>query len=61
MQVEVLPDGTVGEVTLAQSSGHDVLDKAALQTIKSWRFTPGKQDGKSVVMWVQVPITFRLR
>ncbi len=61
MRVNVLPDGRVGAIDLARSSGYDVLDKAALRTVKSWRFTPGTQDGKPVAMWVQVPITFRLK
>jgi len=61
VRVMVLPDGTVGDVALVRSSGHDVLDKAALQAVKTWRFTAGTQDGKPVAMRVQVPITFRLK
>jgi len=61
LRVKVLPDGTVGEIVLAKSSGHDVLDRAALRSVRSWRFIPGTQEGKPEAMWVQVPITFRLK
>ncbi len=61
LNVEVLESGRCGEVSVAQSSGHEVLDNAALQTVKSWSFAPARQGGRAVTKWFKVPIVFSLR
>lgn len=61
LSVEVLPDGSVGNVRLDSSSGYPKLDEAALRIARSWRFIPGTRDGAAVAMWKRVPITFQLR
>ena len=60
LNVEVLADGKPGEVEVLQSSGHDVLDAAAVQTVKTWRFVPAHRFGQAVRQWVHVPIKFEL-
>ena len=60
LNVEVLAEGRAGEVLLQQSSGHDLLDQAALQTVKTWRFTPAKRLGQPVTHWFLVPIKYSL-
>lgn len=41
LDVLVAPDGTCAEASIHTSSGHDVLDKAALKMIRSARFSHG--------------------
>ena len=60
LDVEVLAEGIAGDVKLHQSSGYDILDKAALQTIKSWHFTPARRFGQAVTQRFLVPIKFSL-
>ncbi len=60
VQVEVTPDGAVADAQVADSSGHAVLDEAAVETIRRWRFEPARQGGAPVAGDVRVPITFRL-
>jgi len=60
LNVEVLAEGRAGQVVLYQSSGHDVLDNAALQTVKTWKFSPAKRFGQPVTQWFLVPIKFSL-
>jgi protein TonB len=61
LNVEVLPDGKAREVVILQSSGYNVLDNAAIQTVKTtWRFVPGHRFGQAVTQWVHVPIKFEL-
>ena len=60
LNVEVLSEGKAGQVLLHTSSGYDILDNAALQTIKSWRFTPARRFGQPVTQWFLVPIKFSL-
>jgi protein TonB len=61
LNVEVLAAGKAGEVKLEKSSGYDILDSAALQTVKTWRFTPAKRFGQAVTQWFLVPIKFSLK
>ena len=61
VEVEVLPDGAVGEVTLHESSGHRLLDDAALRAARQGRFRPAKRDGEPVASRVIVPFEFYLR
>jgi protein TonB len=60
LNVEVLAEGKAGQVLLYQSSGHELLDNAALQTVKAWRFTPARRFGQPVTQWFLVPIRFSL-
>jgi periplasmic protein TonB len=60
LNVEVLADGKAGQVLLRQSCGHDILDNAALQTVKTWHFTPARHLGQPVTKWFLVPINFSL-
>jgi protein TonB len=61
VQVLVLETGRVGDARVQTSSGHPKLDEAVVAEAKrSWRFSPGTEDGKAVQMWVTVPIVFKL-
>lgn len=61
LNVEVLADGVCGEINIQKSSGYAMLDNAALQTVKSWRFMPARQAGHTVDKWFMIPIQFSLR
>ncbi len=54
LEVEVRADGTVGDCTVVASSGHRLLDHAAVDAVRRWRFRDGP--GR-----VRVPIEFVLR
>jgi len=58
LHAEVLPSGRPGELKVFQSSGHRLLDRAALSAVKKWRFEPTNIDGKAIVSWVRVPVNF---
>jgi len=58
---EVLADGRAGRVNLEQSSGHAILDASAMNTVRTWRFTPARKDGVIVTQTVRIPIEFNLR
>ncbi|MCH6589610.1 MAG: energy transducer TonB [Proteobacteria bacterium] len=60
LRVQVLPGGTARSVEVLSSSGHAILDRAALKAVRAWRFVPAKRAGAPVAGAIDVPITFRL-
>ncbi len=60
LEVEVLPSGRCGEARVQRSSGYAILDHAAVQAVRRWRFQPATRWGRPTVVWVEIPITFRL-
>lgn len=61
LEALVTPAGTVGGLLVHQSSGHALLDEAALQAVKGWRFEPGRRGAAVAAMSVLVPVRFGLR
>jgi protein TonB len=61
LRVFVGSDGRARSVSVRTGSTHPILDEAAVETLRRWRFEPARQAGMPVAAWVDVPITFRLR
>lgn len=61
LRVEVLSNGTVGEIEIKRSSGYEILDRSALTAVKEWKFIPAKRGETTIPVWVNVPIAFQLR
>ena len=61
LNVEVLAEGLCGQANVHQSSGHEMLDNAALKTVKTWKFIPARQAGRAITKWFKVPIQFTLK
>ncbi|MBW1699370.1 MAG: energy transducer TonB [Deltaproteobacteria bacterium] len=61
--LEVLVDtrGRVKDLKVFSSSGHSILDKAAVAAVKKWLFKPAVKGDQKVEMWVRVPIRFALK
>ena len=60
LRVKVSAEGLSAEVEIAHSSGHDLLDDAAIEAVKQWRFIPAKRGETAVASSVIVPIVFSL-
>jgi protein TonB len=52
--------GSIETVVLVRSSGHKILDKAALKNVAKWQFHPVKHNGQLVKAQFEVPINFAL-
>jgi TonB family protein len=58
----VLPDGTVGQVTVIKSLDPVFgLDQEAIKAAKQWRFKPGKKGGQPVPVFISIELMFTLR
>ncbi len=61
VDVLVSEQGFASEAKVKTSSGFFRLDNAAVSTVLTWRFVPGKRAGVAQSMWFIVPITFSIQ
>jgi protein TonB len=61
VNIEVLENGSVGQASIAQSSGFSALDQSALETVKNWQYASGSGSGSLVKQRVQAGIIFELK
>ena len=52
-------EGVVQRVLVAETSGHEPLDEAALRVARMFRFTPALNLDEVVPVWIAIPITFQ--
>ena len=62
VKIEILANGRSGNILISHSSGHTLLDEAAMATVEQWRFVPAKDrtSGQAVACYTTIPISFRL-
>ncbi len=60
LSVKVTREGRAAEITIDESSGYSILDRAAAAAVESWRFAPGTRGNRPVEMWVKIPIRFQI-
>ncbi|MEJ2216506.1 MAG: M56 family metallopeptidase [Gemmatimonadota bacterium] len=60
-KVWVYIDGTgnVVKTQINKGSGHEALDQAALRVAGMMKFTPARNKGENVPVWVSIPIVFK--
>jgi len=61
LKVLINENGRVDDLTVLKSSGHTVLDRAALSAVRKWLFEPGTEGGIKKKMWVKIPVRFDLK
>jgi TonB family protein len=60
LQLELLADGTIGEVEIAMSSGYPLLDTAAREAAKTWTHEPAAHQGVPGTREVTLQVHFAL-
>ncbi|MBM3859813.1 MAG: energy transducer TonB [Verrucomicrobia bacterium] len=60
LRVEIRANGLIGVIQIVQSTGHKVLDDAAIEAVRAARFQPARHNGTPITSWAEVPVTFRL-
>lgn len=58
LRARVGADGVPYAVDLVQGSGSRLLDRAASEAVRRWRFRPAQRNGQPVPGVVQIPIVF---
>ena len=51
-------DGTPGDIRIGRSSGQPLLDSAAREGVRSWRFRAATRGGQPVTTRMKIPVTF---
>ena len=59
LEVDVMPDGSVGTVALARSAGQE-LDEMAAEAARRFKFTPGTKGGKPVAVRISLKLQIDL-
>lgn len=59
VKVLINTKGDVERVELVK--GHPMLNDAAIEAAKRWKFTPPKQRDRFVKVWMNIPIDFKLK
>jgi TonB family protein len=54
-------DGSVLRIAIEKTSGYAILDSAAVSYITKCKFTPARQQGKPVSVWIGQTITYKLK
>lgn len=60
LSIDVSASGSVTGVRIDSSSGHAILDEAAKEAVRSWRFRPAIRGGFPASVTVRKPIEFSL-
>jgi protein TonB len=60
LSFKILTDGSITDITVAKSSGHDRLDQAAITCAGSWRYKPATQNGQPVEVPWQTQVQWKL-
>lgn len=60
LKIQILKNGRVGEIEVLKGSGMRILDKAAIESVKTWLFYPATKNDRPVNSRIKVPITFKL-
>ncbi|MCG8545181.1 MAG: energy transducer TonB [Alphaproteobacteria bacterium] len=61
LHARITSDGDPSALKVARSSGHRLLDRAALSAVRKWKFEPTNIDGRPVASWVRVSVNFVIR
>ena len=60
LRLSINSSGAVTGVEVIESSGHRILDQAAVNAVSRWKGTPATRWGRSVASTERLPIRFRL-
>jgi len=62
LKIQILASGRPGQVNVYHSSGSDLLDEAAINAVRQWRFMPAtdRDSSQPIVCYTTIPVVFKL-
>ncbi|MDQ7064888.1 MAG: energy transducer TonB [candidate division KSB1 bacterium] len=61
LNVLINKNGEVEMVKVLKSTGHEEMDQAAIEAVKKTAWSPARQKGSPVKVWVGIPVIFKLK
>lgn len=61
LRLHIAASGRIERVEIVETSGHVVLDRAAVQAVRTWRGRPAHRAGQPVATVELLPVRFRFR
>ena len=61
VMVRISDTGEASEAQVVEGSGFEILDNAALETVKTWTFSPAMKNGQPVAAWYSMRTWFEMR
>lgn len=58
--ITVAASGEIEDVQVEKSSGHPLLDTAAIEAARTWKFSPAREAGQAVAGRVRMPVDFNM-
>ena len=56
----MLPNGTVADVKVQESSPKGVFDASAVEALRQWKYEPVERDGKQIAQRAEIRINYAL-
>jgi len=60
LELLITAEGLVGEIKVVESSGHQLLDQAAIKAARQWRYLPAQRDGEAIEARLLQAVRFQL-
>ncbi|MEE8452613.1 MAG: energy transducer TonB [Thermoguttaceae bacterium] len=60
LRIRITAEGNVAELEVISTSGHPILDAAAVSAVRTWSFLPATSNGHPAATTVRLPIRFAL-
>ena len=60
LRFTVLPNGTVADVKVQESSPKGVFDASAVEALRQWKYEPVERDGKKIAQRAEIRINYAL-
>ena len=60
LKVSIDIRGTVKNVEIHEGSGYASLDRSAVKTVRTWKFSPAKKNGSNIASVMMLPVEFKL-
>jgi periplasmic protein TonB len=60
LRIHITAEGRVASIEVVTSAGHAMLDKAAVDAVRQWIFTPARRAGRAIAWTTLLPVRFRV-
>lgn len=60
LEALISASGDARDIRLVASAGDSLLDEAAREAVRHWRFAPARRGAEAVEAWVRIPVVYKI-